>query len=151
MGQDSVEPFLMYPDKHVILLSLTSNPGSQDFQIQSDNEKNLFERVIQKSQNWSYSEKLWYVVGATQSFHLKQIRQLVPHSYLLVPGIGAQGGHLSEVVEYGFNEQCGLIVNASRSIIYSSKGVDFAHAAAKRARSLQFEMEGFLKKYELIE
>ncbi len=150
MGQDSVEPFLMYPDKHVILLSSTSNPGSQDFQIQSGNENNLFEKVIQKSQTWSHSEKLWYVVGATRSSHLKQIRKLVPHNYLLVPGIGVQGGHLSDVVEYGINEQCGLIVNASRSIIYSSNGSDFAHAAMTRARSLQFEMESFLKKHELV-
>ncbi len=150
MGQDSVEPFLEYPDKHVILLALTSNSGAQNFQIRPNNQNNLFEKVILDSQTWSHSEKLWYVVGANRSFHLKQIRKLTPKSFLLVPGIGAQGGDLSEVVEYGFNEQCGLIVNASRSIIYSSNGTDFSHAAARVTSSLQFHMEGFLKKNKLI-
>ena len=150
MGQDSVEPFLKYPNKYVILLSLTSNPGAQDFQIQSQNERNLFENVIQKSQTWSNPDKLWYVLGATRSFHMKQIRKLVAKSFLLVPGIGAQGGTLSDVVKYGMNEQCGLIVNASRSIIYASNGSDFAEVASDKASSLQSEMEDYLKKYGLI-
>ena len=147
MGEDSVGPFLEYEGKWVILLALTSNPGSKDFQLFSDSQgQRLFEQVITKSQQWAGPEKMMYVVGATRGEKFKDIRRLAPHHFLLVPGVGAQGGSLEEVCKYGMNEECGLLVNSSRGIIYASQGEDFAEAAAKSARQLQLQMKEILEK-----
>ena len=145
MGRDSVTPFLEFPDKWVILLALTSNEGGQDFQLMTDqNQEMLFERVLKVSQTWPNSERLMYVVGATQAQWLAQVRQLVPDAFLLVPGVGAQGGSLAEVAKYGLNKDAGLLVNASRSILYASNGQDFAEAARHEAQQMQTEMAGYL-------
>ena len=146
MGHDSVTPFLEYPGKWVILLALTSNPGSADFQRQLvDNEtQQLFETVIQKAQNWATHEQLMFVVGATQADQIARVRQLAPDHFLLVPGVGAQGGSLEQVSKNGLNSAGGLLVNASRSILYASSGPDFAEAAAKEAKAIQEEMAGYL-------
>ncbi|WP_316765445.1 orotidine-5'-phosphate decarboxylase [Pedobacter frigiditerrae] len=150
MGKDSVSPFLNHPNKWVILLALTSNAGSQDFQAkQSDNQK-LYEQVITTSQHWATSDQLMYVVGATKAEEFQNIRQLAPDHFLLVPGVGAQGGSLSAVCQYGLNSQCGLLVNAARSIIYASNGLDFAEKAREEALLLQQEMEQILKAADLI-
>lgn len=147
MGEDSVGPFLEYKGKWVILLALTSNPGSKDFQLFSDSQgQRLFEQVITKSQQWAGPEKMMYVVGATRGEKFKDIRRLAPHHFLLVPGVGAQGGSLEEVCKYGMNEECGLLVNSSRGIIYASQGEDFAEAAAQSARQLQLQMKEILEK-----
>lgn len=147
MGEDSVGPFLEYEGKWVILLALTSNPGSKDFQLFSDSQgQRLFEQVITKSQQWAGPEKMMYVVGATRGEMFKDIRRLAPHHFLLVPGVGAQGGSLEEVCKYGMNEECGLLVNSSRGIIYASQGEDFAEAAAQSARQLQLQMKDILEK-----
>lgn len=147
MGEDSVGPFLEYEGKWVILLALTSNPGSKDFQLFSDSQgQRLFEQVITKSQQWAGPEKMMYVVGATRGEMFKDIRRLAPHHFLLVPGVGAQGGSLEEVCKYGMNEECGLLVNSSRGIIYASQGEDFAEAAAQSARQLQLQMKEILEK-----
>ena len=147
MGEDSVGPFLEYEGKWVILLALTSNPGSKDFQLFSDSQgQRLFEQVITKSQQWAGPEKMMYVVGATRGEKFKDIRRLAPHHFLLVPGVGAQGGSLKEVCKYGMNEECGLLVNSSRGIIYASQGEDFAEAAAQSARQLQLQMKEILEK-----
>ena len=147
MGEDSVGPFLEYEGKWVILLALTSNPGSKDFQLFSDSQgQRLCEQVITKSQQWAGPEKMMYVVGATRGEKFKDIRRLAPHHFLLVPGVGAQGGSLEEVCKYGMNEECGLLVNSSRGIIYASQGVDFAEAAAQSARQLQLQMKEILEK-----
>lgn len=147
MGEDSVGPFLEYEGKWVILLALTSNPGSKDFQLFSDSQgQRLFEQVITKSQQWAGPEKMMYVVGATRGEKFKDIRRLAPHHFLLVPGVGAQGGSLEEVCKYGMNEECGLLVNSSRGIIYASQGEDFAAAAAQSARQLQLQMKEILEK-----
>ena len=147
MGEDSVGPFLEYEGKWVILLALTSNPGSKDFQLFSDSQgQRLFEQVITKSQQWAGPEKMMYVVGATRGEKFKDIRRLAPHHFLLVPGVGAQGGSLEEVCKYGMNEECGLLVNSSRGIIYASQGEDFAEAAAQSARQLQLQMKEILEK-----
>lgn len=145
MGKDSVEPFLNYPDKHTIILALTSNDGAFDFQVlQSDGEE-LYKQVIKKSRSWQNAQNLMYVVGATKATYLGEIRSLVPDNFFLVPGVGAQGGNLEEVCKYGMNNQVGLLINSSRSIIYSSTGTDFAQAAALKASELQQRMELVLR------
>ena len=148
MGHDSVLPFLDYPGKWVILLALTSNPGSADFQRQHvDNEtQELFETVIQKAQTWASPEQLMFVVGATQADQIARIRELAPHNFLLVPGVGAQGGSLADVSRNGLTKDGGLLVNASRSILYASSGPDFAEAAAAEAKAIQQEMAGYLNR-----
>tara|TARA_B100000902_G_scaffold201132_1_gene191645 strand:+ start:4317 stop:5123 length:807 start_codon:yes stop_codon:yes gene_type:complete len=145
MGSDSVEPFLKFKNKWVILLALTSNIGSQDFQKISDrNNIKLYENVIKKSSKWEGNERIMYVIGATQSQSLKEIRKIIPNHFLLVPGIGAQGGSLAEVIENGLNSEYGLLINSSRSIIYSSKDLDFASSARKAAMHIKLEMERFI-------
>ncbi|MDU1889319.1 MAG: orotidine-5'-phosphate decarboxylase [Dysgonomonas sp.] len=147
MGEDSVKPFIKYPKKWVILLALTSNKGSQDFQLTEDkNGERLFEKVLRKSQEWATDEQLMYVVGATQGEMFADIRKIAPNHFLLVPGIGAQGGSLEEVVKYGMNSECGLLVNSSRSIIYADNSREFGYAAAAEAKKLQEEMAGYLEK-----
>ncbi len=141
MGEDSVKPFLEYNGKWVILLALTSNKGSHDFQLTEDKSgERLFEKVLKKSQEWGTPENLMYVVGATQGKMFEDIRRIAPEHFLLVPGVGAQGGSLQEVCKYGMTKDCGLLVNSSRSIIYAGKGTDFAEAAARKARAMQEEM-----------
>lgn len=141
MGEDSVSPFLGYEGKWVILLALTSNKGSHDFQLTADADgERLFEKVLRTSRKWAGADKMMYVVGATQGQAFEGIRQIVPDSFLLVPGIGAQGGSLEEVCKYGMTKDCGLIVNSSRAIIYASNGDDFAEAAAKAAEDVQKKM-----------
>ena len=152
MGSDSVEPFLAYPDKWVILLALTSNKGANDFQFLQNNAdtSRLYETVLQKAQNWGTPDQLMFVVGATQAEMLKGIRALIPDHFLLVPGVGAQGGSLQEVAHYGINQQCGLLVNSSRGIIYASGNADFANKAAEKAQELQIGMEEILSKNNLL-
>jgi orotidine-5'-phosphate decarboxylase len=146
MGEDSVKPFLVYPCKWVILLVLTSNKGSQDFQLTTDSEgERLFEKVLKKSQEWATDEQMMYVVGATQGKMFEDIRKIVPNHFLLVPGVGAQGGSLEEVARYGLNSQCGLLVNSSRQIIYAGSTEQFAEAASREARKLQEEMSKYLQ------
>ncbi|TSA30245.1 MAG: orotidine-5'-phosphate decarboxylase [Bacteroidetes bacterium] len=146
MGADSVKPFLEYEDKWVILLALTSNKGSDDFQMMTSKETEFrfFEEVLIKSLRWGTESNMMYVVGATKAEKLEQIRQLVPDHFLLVPGVGAQGGSLEEVARYGLNKQCGLLVNSSRGIIYASNGKDFAEKAREEGKKLQETMERFL-------
>ena len=149
MGEDSVKPFLAYEGKWVILLALTSNADSHDFQLMEDkNGERLFEKVLRKSQEWGTIENMMYVVGATQGAMFKDIRKIVPNHFLLVPGVGAQGGSLQEVCKYGMNKDCGLLVNSSRGIIYASNGEDFAEMAGNKARALQQEMAIELEKIE---
>ena len=141
MGEDSVKPFLEYDGKWVILLALTSNKGSHDFQLTEDNQgERLFEKVLKKSQEWGTTENLMYVVGATQGKMFEDIRRIAPEHFLLVPGVGAQGGSLQEVCKYGMTKDCGLLVNSSRGIIYASNDTDFAEVAAVKAKELQEEM-----------
>jgi orotidine-5'-phosphate decarboxylase len=144
MGRDSVEPFLEIKDKHTILLALTSNQGAYDFQTLKANHQELYKEVIKVSKTWKNSENLMYVVGATKAEYLAEIRQIVPDSFLLVPGIGAQGGSLQEVCKYGMNANVGLLVNSSRGIIYASNSADFAQAAVTKAKALQLEMKTIL-------
>ncbi len=145
MGEDSVTPFLEYPGRWVILLALTSNKGSADFQMSvGPDGKRLFESVLESSLAWGNVENMMYVVGATRGEFIRDVRRIVPDHFLLVPGIGAQGGSLAEVCKYGMTDDCGLIVNASRSIIYAGNGKDFAERAAGEARKLQNEMSKFL-------
>lgn len=147
MGEDSVTPFLGYTDKWVILLALTSNKGSQDFQFTEDqNGERLFEKVLKTSQQWGNSETMMYVVGATQGRMFEDIRRLAPDHFLLVPGVGAQGGSLQEVCRYGMTRDCGLLVNSSRGILYASQNKDFAEKAAESAKALQAEMAEELRK-----
>ena len=149
MGEDSVKPFLGYDGKWVILLALTSNAGSHDFQLMEDsNGERLFERVLRKSQDWGTPDNIMYVVGATQGAMFKDIRRVVPNHFLLVPGVGAQGGSLQEVCKYGMTKDCGLLVNSSRGIIYASNGEEFAEVAGNKARALQQEMAIELEKIE---
>ena len=149
MGEDSVTPFLAYEGKWVVLLALTSNKGSHDFQLTEDaNGERLFEKVLRKSQEWGNADNMMYVVGATQGEMFKDIRKIAPDHFLLVPGVGAQGGSLQEVCKYGMTADCGLIVNSSRGIIYASGGTDFAEAAAAKAKELQAEMEAELARNE---
>ncbi|MFY9236042.1 MAG: orotidine 5'-phosphate decarboxylase, partial [Flavobacteriaceae bacterium] len=145
MGKDSVEPFLAFEDKFTILLGLTSNPGAADFEmLPMANGKYLYETVIETAAQYKNAHQLMYVVGATQANAIKDIRALVPDSFLLVPGVGAQGGSLAEVCSEGLNDQVGLLVNSSRGIIYASSGEDFALAAAGQAALLQAEMATIL-------
>ncbi|PDP68409.1 MULTISPECIES: orotidine-5'-phosphate decarboxylase [Prevotella] len=147
MGEDSVKPFLEYEGKWVILLALTSNKGSHDFQLFEDKDGvRLFERVLSKAQEWGTTENLMFVVGATQGSLFADIRKLASDSFLLVPGVGAQGGSLQEVCKYGMNKDCGLLVNSSRGIIYASSEANFAEIAGEKAKELQQEMEKELDK-----
>ena len=151
MGEDSVKPFLIYPEAWVILLALTSNKGSHDFQLLEDaNGERLFEKVLKKSQEWVSDEQMMYVVGATQGKMFLDIRKHAPNHFLLVPGVGAQGGSLKEVAEYGMNNQCGLLVNSSRAIIYVDKTENFAAASREAAKAVQQEMAGYLKDKGII-
>lgn len=148
MGEDSVKPFLLYPQNHVILLALTSNKGAHDFQLTEDrNGERLFEKVLRISQTWASNEQMMYVVGATQGRLFEDVRKIVPHHFLLVPGIGAQGGSLEEVCKYGMNNRCGLLVNSSRAILYADSTEDFANAACEEAKKLQQQMSIMLAKY----
>lgn len=150
MGSDSVSPFLTFKDKWVILLALTSNAGHADFQLQEVGEDRLFEKVIKISQTWATDEQMMYVVGATRGAAFGDVRKLAPDHFLLVPGVGAQGGDLGEVCKYGLNSQCGLLINSSRGIIYASQGEDFAERAREEALKLQQEMEQILVKAGLV-
>ena len=146
MGEDSISPFLSYPDKWVVVLALTSNKGSLDFQhIHDKADTPLYQHVITATQKWGNDQNMMYVCGATQAEMFTQIRQLAPHHFLLVPGVGAQGGSLEKVAKYGMNSQCGLLVNSSRGIIHASNGEDFAQVAAQKAKVMQEEMEQLLK------
>ncbi len=147
MGEDSITPFLEYKDKWVIVLALTSNKGAYDFQFIKDDSTYLFENVIEISRKWGSKENMMYVVGATKAEMLVDIRQIIPNHFLLVPGVGAQGGSLEEVAKYGMNQNCGLIVNSSRGIIYADDSNKFAEAAAEKASELQKEMAYLLKEY----
>jgi orotidine-5'-phosphate decarboxylase len=152
MGEDSVKPFMTYPEKWVILLALTSNKGAYDFQFLQDEKSGdkLFESVLKTSQTWGTDENMMYVVGATKAEKLKEIREIVPNHFLLVPGVGAQGGSLQEVAQNGMNSKCGLLVNSSRGIIYASNDVDFAEKAQVAAQTIQLEMELLLKEAKLV-
>ena len=147
MGEDSVSPFLSYDNKWVILLALTSNKGAFDFQFteSKDAEEKLFEKVLKTSQKWANEDAMMYVVGATKAEMLEDIRKIAPNHFLLVPGVGAQGGSLAEVVKHGMNSQCGLLVNSSRGIIYASNGEDLAEKAREAAKEVQAEMAEHLK------
>ncbi len=145
MGEDSVTPFLEYKDKWIILLALTSNKGSQDFQFLRDKQgERLFEKVLKQSQAWGNEENMMYVVGATQGEMFREVRRIAPNHFLLVPGVGAQGGSLDAVCRYGMTADCGLIVNSSRGIIYAGKGEDFASRAKEEALKIKMEMEKLL-------
>lgn len=151
MGEDSVTPFLGYDGKWVILLALTSNKGSHDFQLTEDaNGERLFEKVLRTSQQWGNDENMMYVVGATQGQMFEDIRKVAPTHFLLVPGVGAQGGSLEEVCKYGINKDCGLLVNSSRGIIYASADNDFAEVSGQKAQELQQQMSTELKKAGII-
>lgn len=144
MGKDSVEPFLAFEDKHTIMLALTSNEGAFDFQVLETNGKELYKQVLETSKGWKNSKNLMYVVGATKAEYFIEIRKIVPDSFLLVPGVGAQGGNLQDVCNYGMNENVGLLINSSRGIIYASNQIDFAQKAREEALKLQHEMEVIL-------
>lgn len=152
MGSDSVGPFLEYPNKWVILLALTSNKGAMDFQFIENKESNkkLFEEVLSISKDWGTTDNMMYVVGATQAEMLSDIRKIIPNHFLLLPGVGAQGGSLEEVAQFGLNSYCGLIVNSSRGIIFASKETDFAQVAGQKSKELQEQMEVILKDNKLI-
>jgi orotidine-5'-phosphate decarboxylase len=150
MGQDAVEPFLTFMGKYAILLTLTSNPGAFDFQFTEAEGQKLYEKVLHTSLEWKGSDQLMYVVGATKAEALASIRKIVPNAFLLVPGIGAQGGSLEAVSQAGLNKQCGLLVNSSRGIIYKSQDKDFAIAAAAEAQKLQEEMAVYLDQKGII-
>ena len=144
MGKDSVEPFLAFKNKHTILLALTSNTGAFDFQIKEIDGKQVYKQILETSKGWENSKNLMYVVGATKASYLADIRKIIPESFLLVPGVGAQGGNLQEVCNYGMTDQIGLLINSSRGILYASKQADFAEAAAKKASELQAQMAEIL-------
>jgi len=150
MGEDSVTPFLSYNEKWVVLLALTSNKGADDFQYHSDDGIKLFERVLSVSRKWGTINNMMYVVGATRAEMLKDIRRLVPEHFLLVPGIGAQGGSLEEVAKYGMNSKCGLLVNSSRGIIFADSTENFDKVAGDKAKEIQVEMERYLSERSLI-
>lgn len=150
MGEDSVTPFLTYSDKWVILLALTSNKGADDFQYHNEDGIRLFERVLSQSRKWGSVNNLMYVVGATRAGMLEEIRKIVPDHFLLVPGVGAQGGSLREVAKYGMNNGCGLLVNSSRGIIFADTSENFDKVAAEKAREIQQEMELYLAQHKLI-
>ena len=145
MGKDSVEPFLAFENKHTIVLALTSNEGAFDFQTKNVDGKELYKTVLETSKNWKNSENLMYVVGATKAEYFTEIRKIVPDSFLLVPGVGAQGGNLKDVCKYGMNDEIGLLINSSRAIIYASDREDFAQKARIEALKLQQEMAEILK------
>ena len=144
MGKDSIEPFLAFKGKHTIMLALTSNEGAFDFQTKKINEKEVYKHVLETSKNWKNSENLMYVVGATKAEYFKEIRKIAPNSFLLVPGVGAQGGSLQDVCKYGLTKDIGLLINSSRGIIYASKDLNFAKDAALKAEELQIQMQLFL-------
>lgn len=144
MGKDSVEPFLEFEDKHTILLALTSNQGAFDFQTQKVNDQELYKTVLETSKSWKNSSNLMYVVGATKAEYLAEIRAIIPDSFLLVPGVGAQGGNLQDVCKYGMTNTIGLLINSSRGIIYAGNGKDFAKASSEKAEELQNQMEEIL-------
>ena len=141
MGKDSVEPFLAFENKHTILLALTSNEGAFDFQTLNTNGKELYKQVLETSKTWKNAQHLMYVVGATKAEYFSEIRKIIPDSFILVPGIGAQGGNLQDVCKYGMNADIGLLINSSRNIIYASNGIDFAEKAREEALKIQREME----------
>lgn len=144
MGKDSVEPFLAFKNKHTILLALTSNTGAFDFQTEIMEGKELYKQVLETSKTWTNSQNLMYVVGATKAEYLGDIRKIIPDSFILVPGVGAQGGNLQDVCKYGMNDQVGLLINSSRGIIYASQDRDFAQASAEKASELQRQMQEIL-------
>lgn len=146
MGKDSVEPFLAFKNKHTILLALTSNQGAFDFQTKTIEGKELYKHVLETSKTWENSEHLMYVVGATKAEYFAEIRKIIPDSFLLVPGVGAQGGNLQEVCKYGMTQNVGLLINSSRGIIYASNTEEFAQASANNAKALQEQMEVILNK-----
>jgi len=146
MGKDSIEPFLEFQDKHTIMLALTSNAGAYDFQTLTTDGKPLYQSVLETSKGWKNSKNLMYVVGATKASYFAEIRKIVPNSFLLVPGVGAQGGSLAEVCKYGMNSDIGLLVNSSRGIIYASSDRDFEKQAAQKAQTLQLEMAALMPK-----
>ena len=150
MGKDSVEPFLEYKGKYAILLALTSNEGASDFQLLNAEGKPLYEQVIERSKKWQNADRLMYVVGATKAKALKKIRTLIPDSFLLIPGVGAQGGSLEEVAVNGLNDTCGLLVNSSRGILYASSGSDFDQVAGNVAKELQEQMAFHLRQKGII-
>lgn len=145
MGKDSVEPFLSFENKHTILLALTSNAGATDFQTQKIENETLYKKVIQTALNYKGSENLMFVVGATKADMLSEIRQIIPNHFLLVPGVGAQGGSLADVCKYGLTDDCGLLINSARGIIYASNGLDFAKQARDEAKKMVEEMRIYLK------
>lgn len=150
MGEDSVTPFLSYKEKWVVLLALTSNKGADDFQYHNEDGIKLFERVLTVSQKWGTTDNLMFVVGATRAEMLKDIRKLVPDHFLLVPGVGAQGGSLAEVAKFGLNSKCGLLVNSSRGIIFADSTENFDKVAGEKAKEMQIDMEIYLRQHKLI-
>lgn len=151
MGEDSVSPFLSYDDAWVIVLALTSNPGSHDFQLTKDETgEMLFEKVLRTSQKWGSDQNMMYVVGATQGKSFENVRNIVPNHFLLVPGVGAQGGSLEEVCKYGMNSDCGLLVNASRAVIFADSSENYAAVAGEKAKDYQQQMEKELKQRGII-
>jgi len=150
MGEDSVTPFLSYKDKWVVLLALTSNKGADNFQYHNEDGIKLYERVLTLSQHWGTINNLMYVVGATRAEKLKDIRKLVPDHFLLVPGVGAQGGSLEEVAKFGMNSKCGLLVNSSRGIIFADNTENFDRVAGEKAKEIQVDMEIYLRHHKLI-
>lgn len=150
MGKDSVEPFLAFENKHTILLALTSNKGAFDFQTKQVDGKELYKEVLSTAVTYKNAERLMYVVGATKAAYLKEIREIVPHNFLLVPGVGAQGGSLQEVCTYGMTDTVGLLVNSSRGIIYAGTGTDFAEVAARKAKALQIQMQTELQRAKVV-
>ena len=150
MGRDSIEPFLSFENRHTIILALTSNSGAMDFQFISSEGKKVYEHVIVESKKWDGNENMMYVVGATKASHLEKVRKLIPDSFLLIPGVGKQGGSLEEVSTLGLNKNIGILVNSSRGIIYASNEVDFAEKAAEEAKNIQMRMEEILKEKLII-
>ena len=150
MGEDSVTPFLSYAGKWIVLLALTSNKGADDFQYHNEDGIRLFERVLTVSKKWGTADSMMYVVGATRTEMMMEIRKIVPDHFLLIPGVGAQGGSLAEVAKYGLNNKCGLLVNSSRGIIFADNSENFDKVAGEKARELQQEMERYLKERNLI-
>lgn len=146
MGKDSIEPFLAFDNKHTIMLALTSNEGAFDFQTKKIDQKEVYKHVLETSKSWKNAKNLMYVVGATKAEYLADIRNIIPDSFLLVPGVGAQGGNLQDVCKYGLNSNVGLLINSSRGIIYASNGENFAQVAASKAETLQKDMENILAK-----
>ena len=149
MGSDSVLPFTQFEGKWVVLLALTSNEGAKDFQLQKGENGFLFEQVLRQSMEWASAEKMMFVVGATRAEDIAEVRKIAPDYFFLVPGVGAQGGSLEEVVKYGANDECGLLVNSSRGIIYASNGVDFAVSAKKEALKIQNQMALHVQRWNL--